>query len=71
MSMLKPQLHHQLNTRPRLNHHPALLFYINGELSTCQVFEIQDGKIHRSYFLRNPDKLAALQESKVVKPSAN
>lgn len=54
-----------------VNHHPALLFYINGILSTCQVFEIQDDKIHRSYFLRNPDKLAALQASRVSTASAH
>ena len=54
-----------------VNHHPALLFYINGILSTCQVFEIQNDKIHRSYFLRNPDKLAALQASRVSTASAH
>lgn len=45
-----------------VNHHPALFFYEEEQLVTCQVFELQDGVIHRTYFLRNPDKLASLQE---------
>jgi RNA polymerase sigma-70 factor (ECF subfamily) len=44
-----------------VNHHPALLFYEEDRLVTCQVLELQDEKIHRIYFLRNPDKLAPLQ----------
>lgn len=44
-----------------VNHYPALLFYVDGELVTCQVLELKDGKIYRAYFLRNPDKLASLQ----------
>jgi RNA polymerase sigma-70 factor (ECF subfamily) len=44
-----------------VNHHPALFFYEEGQLVTCQVFELQNGMIHRSYLMRNPDKLASLQ----------
>jgi RNA polymerase sigma-70 factor (ECF subfamily) len=44
-----------------VNHHPALFFYEEGQLVTCQVFELQNEKVHRSYFLRNPDKLASLR----------
>ena len=44
-----------------VNHHPALFFYEEGQLVTCQVFELQNEKVHRSYFLRNPDKLASLK----------
>lgn len=44
-----------------VNHHPALLFYAEGQLVTCQVLELQNEKIHRVYFLRNPDKLVSLQ----------
>jgi RNA polymerase sigma factor (sigma-70 family) len=43
-----------------VNHHPALFYYVNGQLETCQVFEWRNDKIHRVYFVRNPDKLAAL-----------
>jgi RNA polymerase sigma-70 factor (ECF subfamily) len=44
-----------------VNHHPALFFYEGGQLVTCQVFELQNEKVHRAYFLRNPDKLASLR----------
>jgi len=44
-----------------VNHHPALFFYEEEKLVTCQVFELQNEKVHRAYFLRNPDKLASLQ----------
>ena len=43
-----------------VNHHPALFFYEDGQLVTCQVFELKNKRIHRIYFLRNPDKLASL-----------
>jgi RNA polymerase sigma factor (sigma-70 family) len=43
-----------------VNHHPALFFYKNGKLSNCQVFELQNGQIHRSYMIRNPDKFKQL-----------
>lgn len=44
-----------------VNHRPALFFYVANDLVTCQVLELKDEKIHRIYFLRNPDKLASLQ----------
>ena len=44
-----------------VNHNPALFFYVANDLVTCQVLELKDEKIHRIYFLRNPDKLASLQ----------
>lgn len=43
-----------------VNHHPALFYYVNGKLVTCQIFEVQHGLIRRVYFMRNPDKLIAL-----------
>ncbi len=43
-----------------INHHPALLYYRNNELSTCQVFAFENGNISRIYFIRNPDKLQSL-----------
>ena len=45
-----------------VNHHPALFYYFDGQLVNCQIFEWRDGKIHRVYFVRNPDKLIALSE---------
>jgi RNA polymerase sigma-70 factor (ECF subfamily) len=44
-----------------VNHHPALFFYEEEQLVTCQVLELQNEKIQRAYFLRNPDKLASLR----------
>jgi len=44
-----------------VNHHPALFFYVNDQLVTCQVLELENEKIQRIYFLRNPNKLAPLQ----------
>lgn len=44
-----------------VNHHPALFFYVDEELVTCQVLELQNGKIYRAYFIRNPDKLVSLR----------
>ena len=49
-----------------VNHHPALFFYKGEQLLTCQVLELQNKKIHRAYFLRNPDKLASLQKMRAV-----
>lgn len=43
-----------------VNHHPAMLYYHGNELSNCQVFDFQKGKISRIYFIRNPDKLQSL-----------
>lgn len=43
-----------------INHHPALLYYHNGALNNCQVFEFENGHISRIYFIRNPDKLQSL-----------
>jgi RNA polymerase sigma factor (sigma-70 family) len=45
-----------------VNHEPALFYYIDDKLVTCQVFIIEEGKLTHVYFLRNPDKLAALQK---------
>jgi RNA polymerase sigma-70 factor (ECF subfamily) len=47
-----------------VNHHPALFYYVDGQLVSCQVFEVLDGLIRRVYFVRNPDKLAALGRKK-------
>jgi RNA polymerase sigma factor (sigma-70 family) len=47
-----------------VNRDPALFYYVDGQLVNCQVFEWRDGKIHRVYFVRNPDKLIALNEDR-------
>jgi RNA polymerase sigma-70 factor (ECF subfamily) len=49
-----------------VNHNPALVFYEQGKLTTCQVFELQNEKIVGIYFVRNPDKLVSLQQGSNV-----
>lgn len=48
--------------RSTINHEPALLYYQNDVLVTCQVFSLENGHTRRIYFIRNPDKLRVLQE---------
>ena len=46
--------------KTNINHQPGLLIYKNQQLTVCQVFEFDNGKIRRIYFVRNPDKLQTL-----------
>ena len=45
-----------------VNHQPALLYYNDGKLNNCQVFEFENGNISGIYFIRNPDKLQSLEK---------
>lgn len=45
-----------------INHQPALFYYEGERLATCQVFCFENGRVHRIYFIRNPDKLKFLQK---------
>ena len=45
-----------------INHQPAIFYYIDGEIVTCQIFSIQDERVKNIFFIRNPDKLRILQE---------
>ena len=45
-----------------VNHEPALFYYYDGQLVTCQIFSIRDGQVENVYFMRNPDKLKELQK---------
>lgn len=53
-----------------VNHHPALFFYEDGQLVTCQIFELHNEKLHRAYFMRNPDKLGSLRAMKQAERAA-
>lgn len=46
-----------------INHQPALLYYYDGQLRTCQVFELsqQDGKIVQINSIVDPDKIKRVQ----------
>jgi RNA polymerase sigma factor (sigma-70 family) len=46
-----------------VNFHPALFFYHNDELVTCQIFIVENDIIQNIYFIRNPDKLQALKKN--------
>jgi len=52
--------HNRHIEKGQVNHHPALFYYEDGKLVNCQIFELHDGTISGIYFMRNPDKLAAL-----------
>lgn len=45
-----------------INHEPALFYYQDNTLVTCQIFSIQDGLVKNFYLMRNPDKLKELQK---------
>lgn len=47
-----------------VNHQPALFYYVNGQLMNCQVFLLKDDGISGVYFVRNPDKLRALEKNR-------
>ena len=44
----------------QLNHQPALLFYQKNQLSSCQVFDIQDGVVKHIYAVVDPEKLSTI-----------
>jgi RNA polymerase sigma-70 factor (ECF subfamily) len=46
-----------------INHEPALCYYENGKLVTCQIFSLEQGHLRSVYFLRNPDKLRSLEKN--------
>lgn len=54
--------HDQHIEKGMVNHDPALFYYVDGQLVTCQIFEWRNGLIHRVYLMRNPEKLAGLKK---------
>lgn len=47
--------------RKWVNHEPALFYYHNEQLVTCQIFSFQDGRLANVFFIRNPEKLKYLE----------
>lgn len=45
-----------------INHQPAIFYFSEGKIVTCQIFAIQDQHIANIFFIRNPDKLRILQK---------
>jgi RNA polymerase sigma factor (sigma-70 family) len=57
------KFYHAVRIEPGLvNHQPALLYYNDGKLVTCQVFVLHNGQVTNFYFMRNPDKLQVIQK---------
>jgi len=46
-----------------INHEPALCYYENDRLISCQIFSLQQNGLSNVYFIRNPDKLKALEKN--------
>jgi RNA polymerase sigma-70 factor (ECF subfamily) len=46
-----------------INNQPALCYIENGRLINCQVFSLQKNVLRNVYFIRNPDKLKALEKN--------
>lgn len=44
----------------KVNHQPAIIYYQNGIMYNCQVFELKDNKIQRIYSIVDPAKLKSL-----------
>lgn len=49
-------------TKAEINKQPALFYYHEGNVVTCQVFNFENGKLTNVFFIRNPKKLLSLQK---------
>jgi RNA polymerase sigma factor (sigma-70 family) len=45
-----------------VNHQPALFYFENDKLVTCQILSVENDRITDIFFIRNPDKLLTLQK---------
>ena len=45
-----------------VNHHPALFYYDNEKLVTCQILSMEGDRVKDIFFIRNPDKLKTLEK---------
>ncbi|WP_153798197.1 sigma-70 family RNA polymerase sigma factor [Foetidibacter luteolus] len=45
-----------------INHQPALYYYVDDKLVTCQIFSVREGIIENIWLIRNPDKLKSLEK---------
>lgn len=58
------KFYNKLQIEPRsINHQPALFYYDGGKLVNCQVFSFNNGYVDQIFFIRNPDKLKALENN--------
>ncbi|WP_354563001.1 MULTISPECIES: RNA polymerase sigma-70 factor [Gordonia] len=49
-----------------LNHEPGMIVYFDGKLQGVFTFHIVDGVIEQIYAMRNPDKLAGVEEPRTI-----
>lgn len=60
---LHRKMYTQMEARPtEINNQPAVLYYYNGEVVSCQVFTFVNGAISNVFTIRNPDKLRHLKK---------
>ena len=45
-----------------LNHQPAIFYFEEDKLATCQIMDVEGERIKNIYFMRNPDKLSVLEK---------
>ena len=43
-----------------VNHQPALFYYHEDQLATVQIFSVTEGQFDNIFYIRNPDKMAAV-----------
>lgn len=47
-------------TKGWVNYQPALFYYVDNQLVTCQIFSVNGEQIDHVFFIRNPDKMNGL-----------
>lgn len=58
------KFYRNVKIRPALvNHEPALFYYQENKVVTCEILSIEQGRITNIFFMRNPDKLRTLQKN--------
>lgn len=61
---LYKKLNNAFETRiTHINHEPAILYIFGGKIVTCQVFSIENQRIKKLFFIRNPDKLEIFEKN--------
>ena len=45
-----------------INHQPAIFYFEEDKLATCQIMDVEGERIKNIYFMRNPDKLSVLEK---------
>jgi RNA polymerase sigma factor (sigma-70 family) len=63
LSGLYKKIYHNADTSIGwINNQPAIFYFLEGTLVTCQIFSVQNQQLDRIFFVRNPDKLNGLHK---------